>query len=263
MLKLNRQTEESIKALENGLARAKDRGEPENIVQAIQERLTKSKESFVEVEVDERIQPAYELVADHMDVSDKLVEDVRAAVDALPGDLAMESARESVEEVKKLTGEFETIVEKQQKNIKYWRHDKEVTLGDSLEGFFFGSEWQTGSPWQNNLRTGSPANRFSVSGRSGFDVCGASGGERGLVCESICAESRSGIHQARYRIHPGDSLCGAGAFWRSCLGEFAQGLESSAFIFLDSRFSNYRATQCFAGFTPAGVYGGSHDFHPH
>ena len=38
---------------------------------------------------------------------------------------------------------------KQKENITAWRHDKKITLLSTLSAFFFGSEWQTGSPWQN------------------------------------------------------------------------------------------------------------------
>ena len=149
ILKLNRQTAESIQALEEGLIKAKKRNEPAEIITAIEQRLEKSRTSFLELDTETRIQPVYETIKNHDAIADTLLSELSAAFDALPNDLESEKATSTIAEARLLTDEFKIIVAKQKENITAWRHDKKITLLSTLSAFFFGSEWQTGSPWQN------------------------------------------------------------------------------------------------------------------
>jgi len=149
ILKLNRQTAESIKSLEVGLEKAKNRSEPSEIITAIEDRLEHSRSSFVDIDTEARIQPVYEAIKKHDTIADTLLSELTTAFESLPTDLKNAKAASTIEEAKTLNGEFETIVTKQKENISEWRHDKKVTLFTTLSAFFFGSEWQTGSPWQN------------------------------------------------------------------------------------------------------------------
>lgn len=149
ILKLNRQTAGSIEALEAGLEKAKKRGETEETIKAIEERLEHSRANFVEINTDERIKPVYEKIGGHRRTVSVLLRELTASFELIPSGLQDEKAKETILEAKTLTGEFEQIVAKQTKNIDAWRHDKKVTILNALAAFFLGSEWQTGSPWQN------------------------------------------------------------------------------------------------------------------
>ena len=150
ILKLNRQTSDSIEALEKGLKKAQKRDDPAETIAAIEDRLNTSRDSFVEIDTETCIQPVYDAIKNHDTISDTLISELDAAFNALPSDFENKKVATTIDEARILTGEFKQIITKQKENITGWRHDKKVTIKDSLSAFFFGTEWQTGSPWQNN-----------------------------------------------------------------------------------------------------------------
>ncbi len=149
ILKLNRQTLGSITALEQGLKKAKQRDEPPVIIAAIEKRLKKSRGSFIEIDTEARIKPVYQAIENHDLVVDTLLIKLSKAFNSLPAELENELTNTTIEQAHKLNSEFASIVAKQKENISAWRHDKSITTGNTLAAFFFGSEWQTGSPWQD------------------------------------------------------------------------------------------------------------------
>jgi len=149
ILKLNRQTSESIEALEQGLKKARQRAESNETISAIEERLEKSRGSFIKIDTEARVQPIYQAIKNHDLLVDTLLSELSTAFDSLPSELENKQVTATIDEARKLNGEFAVIVAKQKENISAWRHDERVTLGNALAAFFFGSEWQTGSPWQN------------------------------------------------------------------------------------------------------------------
>ena len=149
ILKLNRQTSGSILALEEGLKKAHKRGEPSETITAIEDRLKKSRGSFIEIDTEALIQPVYQAIQNHDLIVDTLVSELAAAFDTLPSEFENKQVTATINEARQLNGELAVIIAKQKENINAWRHDKDVNLSNALTAFFFGSEWQTGSPWQN------------------------------------------------------------------------------------------------------------------
>jgi len=150
ILKLNRQTAESIETLKKGLEKAQNRDVSTETMAAIKGRLQNSRGSFVKIDTEARIQPIYDAIKNHDSIANTLLSELTAALDSLPSDLENKKSATTIDEARLLTDEFKIIVAKQKKNITNWRHDEKVTLINSLSAFFFGTEWQTGSPWQNN-----------------------------------------------------------------------------------------------------------------
>ena len=149
ILKLNRQTAESIKSLERGLKKAKKRSDTTETITAIEQRLTKANNSFIEIDTENRIQKVYETIKSHDSIADTLLSELTDTFDNLPNDFQNSQVNTTIDEARLLTEEFKIIVTQQKKNINDWRHDKKITFLNTLSAFFFGSEWQTGSPWQN------------------------------------------------------------------------------------------------------------------
>ncbi len=149
ILKLNRQTSESIYALENGLKKANKRGDSPDTITAIEQRLHKTKNSFIEIDTEKRIQSVYAKIESHDAILDKLVSESTAAFDLLPDNIQNEKSATTIAQARILTDEFKIIITQQKQNISSWRHDEKVNLLSTLSAYFFGSQWQTGSPWQN------------------------------------------------------------------------------------------------------------------
>jgi len=149
ILKLNRQTAASITALETGLKKAKRRAESSETLTAIEERLRKSRSSFVDIDTESRIKPVYEALKTHDLIVETLLNELAVAFSSLPYDSKNRQVITTLEVARKLNGEFAIIVDKQKEKISAWRHDESVSITNALAAFFFGSEWQTGSPWQN------------------------------------------------------------------------------------------------------------------
>ena len=114
--------------------------------------LIKAERILTETPEYERLnRPLYESLDEHLVVQDALVEQTRKALQSMPGSEAFEGskARERLEKIQSLGSSFFPLVEAKRQKMETWSHKSPVTIGQSMAGFFMGTQWVSNSSWQD------------------------------------------------------------------------------------------------------------------
>jgi len=102
-----------------------------------------------DVNIDELSEVYYNSLPQHHQAVKELRQQLLAVEKLLPTKLQSPKGQEMIDEFRELRPAYFEILDKKKKALDSWRHDRKVTFWDSIKSFFFGSEWQTNSSWQN------------------------------------------------------------------------------------------------------------------
>lgn len=96
-------------------------------------------------------QPLYDSLDEHLEVQQKLLDQTRQALAAMPEatEFHGSKARERITKIALLGEEFFLLAEAKRGKMENWSHTDPVTMGQSLSGFFMGTEWVSNSSWQD------------------------------------------------------------------------------------------------------------------
>lgn len=101
------------------------------------------------IDIDSRAQIFYQSIPKHQIVSEKLISNLDLIQQQIPTSLKSEEAQEKLSELRSLVPAYQQILRKKHNALSSWKHDAEVSYGTAFKAFFFGTEWQTNSSWQN------------------------------------------------------------------------------------------------------------------
>jgi len=95
--------------------------------------------------------PLYESLDEHLTVQNALVEQTRKALQSVPDSENFEGikARERIKKIESLGAAFFAVVEVKRQKMETWSHNDPVTIGQSMAGFFMGTQWVSNSSWQD------------------------------------------------------------------------------------------------------------------
>ena len=95
--------------------------------------------------------PLYESLDEHLTVQNALVEQTRKALQSMPDSKNFEGikARERIKKIESLGTTFFPLVEAKREKMETWSHNGPVTIGQSMAGFFMGTQWVSNSSWQD------------------------------------------------------------------------------------------------------------------
>ncbi|MGB2403080.1 MAG: phosphate ABC transporter permease subunit PstC [Akkermansiaceae bacterium] len=95
--------------------------------------------------------PLYDSLDEHLIAQNILTEQTRRALQSLPDSTAFtgSKARERLEKIKSLGTTFFPLVEIKRHKMETWSHQSPVTMGQSMAGFFMGTQWVSNSSWQD------------------------------------------------------------------------------------------------------------------
>lgn len=143
----NRKNKASITSLKADLHDTKS-GSKKQI--AIQSRIDELKAKLTEIDTETSIKPIYSEINQLNAASDKMITQFQAGVNLLDqADIQTEKSKILISESSRLFQELKLIVSDRKAQLAAWKHDKPVTILDSITAFFFGADWKTGSDRQS------------------------------------------------------------------------------------------------------------------
>lgn len=117
---------------------------------AIQSRIDELESKLTNIDTETSIKPIYSEINQLNAASDKMITQFQAGVDLLDqADIQTEKSKILISESSRLFQELKLIVSDRKAQLAAWKHDKQVTILDSITAFFFGADWKTGSDRQS------------------------------------------------------------------------------------------------------------------
>ncbi len=146
LLKRQREIPKRIAALREGASKINDPKEREEKLET-----AKQLENGLNnhVDIDERATVFYASISEHHDIVDKMVSDLLESKKLIPTTLSSNEAKSLASELKELIPAFQNILEKNKEKLAEWKHDEPIGTTTAVKAFFFGTEWQTNSSWQD------------------------------------------------------------------------------------------------------------------
>jgi len=143
----NRKSQESIDRLSEDL---EDLDKDSARSAAIQKRINELKPKITTINTEENIKVIYQEISKHDAAADKMVTEFQAGVDLLAqAKIQTEKSNILIKESSRLFDELKEITAKRKAQLAEWKHDKPVTIWNSVTAFFFGADWKTGSDRQD------------------------------------------------------------------------------------------------------------------
>ncbi len=143
----NRKNLASITSLKDEL---KDNANDSQVAQAIQTRIKELEPNIIEIDPAKNILPIYEIIAKHDPAADNMVNQFQKGINLLEtAEITTEKSTILIHESSRLFQELKEIVTERKSLLAEWKHDKPVTMWNSITAFFFGSDWKTGSDRQS------------------------------------------------------------------------------------------------------------------
>lgn len=95
--------------------------------------------------------PLYESLDEHLTVQNTLVDQTRKALQSMPSSSNFEGVktRERLDKIQSLGSAFFPLVTDKRQKMETWSHQNPVTIGQSMAGFFMGTQWVSNSSWQD------------------------------------------------------------------------------------------------------------------
>lgn len=117
---------------------------------AIKKRITELKPKIAPIDTDEKIKLIYLQIAKHDAAADKMISEFQLGVDLLAkAQVKTEKSEILIKESARLFDELKQISADRKTQLATWKHDKPVTIWNSVTAFFFGADWKTGSTRQS------------------------------------------------------------------------------------------------------------------
>ncbi len=117
---------------------------------AITKRITELKPKITEVDTEEKIKLIYKEIAKHDTAADKMISEFQAGLGLLStAEIKTEKSNILIKESARLFDELKEISVNRKSQLTEWKHDKPVTMWNSVTAFFFGADWKTGSERQS------------------------------------------------------------------------------------------------------------------
>ena len=143
----NRKNSASIASLKADL---EDSDIDPQVAEAIKARIVELEPNIVEIDTEETILPIYEEIAKHDAAADEMVNQFEEGLQLLEKtEITTEKSNILISESGRLFTELKEIVVERKKSLSEWKHDKPVTIWNSITAFFFGADWKTGSDRQS------------------------------------------------------------------------------------------------------------------
>jgi len=143
----NRKNQESIDELSEKL---EDLEADSARAVAIRKRIDELKPKIKEINTEQNIKSVYLEIANHDAAADKMISEFQVGVDLLAkADITTEKSNILIKESSRLFDELKEISSNRKTQLAEWKHDKPVTMWNSVTAFFFGADWKTGSDRQN------------------------------------------------------------------------------------------------------------------
>ena len=96
-------------------------------------------------------EPLYNSLDEHLEVQNQLTDQTKGALAAMPeaSNFQGVKARERVTKIKDLGEALFPLVEAKRQRMEAWSHTQPVSIGQSVSGFFMGTQWVSNSSWQD------------------------------------------------------------------------------------------------------------------
>lgn len=146
LLRRQREIPTRIQSLREGAQKINDPVEREEKLQTAKQLEAGLAEH---IDVTGRARVFYDSVSKHQTITQNLFAELGSSIALIPSDLSSPEARQSVAELKTLLPAYQTILIEKHESLSHWDHNDPVTILSSIKAFFFGTEWQTNSSWQN------------------------------------------------------------------------------------------------------------------
>jgi len=101
------------------------------------------------ISVDARAQVFYNSIPEHKKITATLITQLNQSLTLLPSTLESPKAQATIAELKTLIPAYTEIIQQKEQALEAWKHDSPVSLGTAAKAFFFGTQWQTNSNWQD------------------------------------------------------------------------------------------------------------------
>lgn len=104
-----------------------------------------------EPEYDAINQLFYDAVPKHAELAAPLEVEMASLYKKIPSkkDVQTKSAKENLDRAKVFYERFEKKIQKNRDEVKEWRHDKKLSVPESVTAFLFGKNWITNSSWHD------------------------------------------------------------------------------------------------------------------
>jgi len=146
LLRRQREIPERIAALREGAGKITDPDERAKKLKTAR-KLEAGLESHIPI--DQRAEVFYQSISKHEKITTTLIQNLDAAKDLIPPTLESPEAQKSIAELQLLIPAYAEILNQKKQSLTSWRHDAKVSTWTAAKAFFFGTEWQTNSSWQD------------------------------------------------------------------------------------------------------------------
>lgn len=146
LLRRQREIPTRIKSLREGAEKINDpveRAEKLATAKKLEEGLEDN------IDIDGRAELFYQSIETHQNISKQLAQHLTESQQLIPSEFISPNAQSSIDELNRLIPAYQEILKQKQTSLETWKHNDKVTILTSTKAFFFGTEWQTNSSWQN------------------------------------------------------------------------------------------------------------------
>lgn len=146
LLRRQREIPTRIKSLREGAEKINDpveRAEKLATAKKLEEGLEDN------IDIDGRAELFYQSIETHQNISKQLAQHLTESQQLIPSEFISPNAQSSIDELNLLIPAYQEILKQKQTSLETWKHNDKVTILTSTKAFFFGTEWQTNSSWQN------------------------------------------------------------------------------------------------------------------
>jgi len=146
LLQRKREIPERIKALREGSKKISD---PEERAKKLAMAKKLEESLNTDFSIDDRAQVFYQSIEKHHKIVEDISQQLKHSLTLLPAHLESPKAAQTIEELRSLMPAYIEILHKKEQALKAWKHDTPVGIGTAVKAFFFGTQWQTNSDWQD------------------------------------------------------------------------------------------------------------------
>lgn len=101
------------------------------------------------IPTDERAEVFYQSINEHKKITVTLIAEISSAAAKVPSTLESPEAQKSITEFQSLLPAYTEILNQKNQALVSWRHDASISTWSAVKAFFWGTQWQTNSSWQD------------------------------------------------------------------------------------------------------------------